>query len=303
MISVMGATGNTGAQITRQLLAAGETVRVLGRSESRLARLSSEAEPYVGEPADPAFLTEAFRGADAVYTLIPFDPQWPDFHTEADRMGEAIVAAIREAGIRHVVALSAVGADLPTGTGFITSLHAQEQRLRRLPDAHVLVLRPGLFFESFYPALEQIKEQGIHGDSIAPDVLVPMVATRDVAAVAAAALVARDWSSVTVREVLGPRDLSYAEATSILGGRIGLPDLRYVQYPYAGMADALMHVGFSEDIAQQHVEMTRAINEGRITSRERGSEANPTPTRFEDFAGELASAYEAATAPHVAAGA
>ena len=40
-----------------------------------------------------------------------------------------------------------------------------------------------------------------------------MIATRDVAAAAAAALQARDWDGFVVRELLGPRDLSYAEVT------------------------------------------------------------------------------------------
>jgi len=38
--------------------------------------------------------------------------------------------------------------------------------------------------------------------------------------VAAKALKARDWKGVVVRELLGPRDLSYSEATHILGERV-----------------------------------------------------------------------------------
>jgi uncharacterized protein YbjT (DUF2867 family) len=37
MITVMGATGHTGKNITAALLKAGEQVRALGRSESKLA--------------------------------------------------------------------------------------------------------------------------------------------------------------------------------------------------------------------------------------------------------------------------
>ena len=41
MIAVMGASGNTGGQISRRLLAEGEEVRALGRSPERLARARS----------------------------------------------------------------------------------------------------------------------------------------------------------------------------------------------------------------------------------------------------------------------
>src|SRR5262245_5243963 len=125
MISVMGASGRTGRKIAETLLRAGEAVRVLGRSEFKLAHLGKAgAEVRVGDSMDPGFLAESFRGADAVYSLLPTDRESPDFRAQQDRQGEAIVEAVRESGVRYVVALSSLGADLPEGTGLIASLHA-----------------------------------------------------------------------------------------------------------------------------------------------------------------------------------
>lgn len=157
----------------------------------------------------------------------------------------------------------------------------------------MLLLRPGLFFESFHPALEVIRHENINCDAAAPDVAVPMIATRDVAAVAAAGLAARDWSGTEVRELLGPRDLTYPEVTSIIGARIGKPELPYVQLPYADMAALLTSAGMSADAANLHVGMMRGLNEKRVVPRHGRTAANTTPTRFEDFAGELAAAYRA----------
>src|SRR5262249_16825678 len=118
-------------------------VRALGRSESKLAELKSAgAEVFEGDTKDAAFLAKAFRGAEAVYTLLPTDRRAPDYRAEQDRQGEAIVKAIRESGVRYVVALSSVGADLSEGTGVIVGLHAQEERLKRIEGANVLLLRP-----------------------------------------------------------------------------------------------------------------------------------------------------------------
>ncbi len=294
MITVMGATGHTGKKITEALLKAGEKVRALGRSESKLAELKrSGAEVLTGDATDAAFLAKAFRGADAVYTLLPTDPTSPDYRAEQDQQGEAIVKAIRESGVRYVVALSSLGADLSEGTGVIAGLHAQEERLKRLAGVNVLLLRPVSFFENFYGTLPLIKYEGINADSVASDIPVPMIATRDIADVAARALKARDWKGVVVRELLGQRDLSYSEATRILGERIGKPDLKYVQFSYADEARALVQTGLSESFAHLYVEMTRAFNEGTVKPRERTSE-NTTPTRFEDFASEFALAYQVA---------
>jgi uncharacterized protein YbjT (DUF2867 family) len=295
MIAVMGATGHTGKGITKALLKAGQKVRALGRSESKLAELEAAgAETLAGDATDSAFLTRAFRSADAVYTLFPPDPQSPDFRAKQDLEGEAIVKAIRGHGIRYAVFLSSIGADQPSGTGPIAGLHAQEERLRRLEGTNVLLLRPASFFENFFATLGLIKHQGINGGSVAPDLQLPMIATRDIAEVAAKALEARDWKGVVVRELLGPRDMTYAEATRILGERIGKPGLQYVQFPDADMVKALAQMGFSENVASLYVEMTRAFNQGRVKSLKGRTLESTTPTRFEDFVEELARAYQTA---------
>lgn len=294
MITVMGATGNTGKKIADELLKAGEKVRALGRSESKLSELKSAGgEVLIGDATDTAFLTQAFRGSDAVYTLVPGDPASVDYRAAQDRQGEAIAKAIRESGVRYVVALSSVGADLSEGNGVIAGLHAQEERLKRLVNVNVLLLRPVSFFENFYISLAVGKHEGINADSVAAALAIPMIATRDIAEVAARALKARDWTGVVVRELLGPRDLSYAEATSIIGRAIGKPDLQYVQLPDDDEVSALVHAGVSESGARLYVEMTRGFNDETVKPLENRTPANATPTRFEDFVEELARAYQA----------
>ena len=294
MITVMGASGHTGKKIVQQLLNAGEKVRAIGRSETKFAEFAdTDMEARIGDATDVTFLTNAFRGADAVFTLLPYDPQSPDYFAQQNQLGEAIIKAIQDANVRNVVFLSSIGADQPSGTGFITSLHTQEQRLRKLEGTNVLILRPGSFFENFFAALELIQHQGINGDAVAPDARIPMIATRDIADAAVRALTVRDWKGIVVRELHGPRDLSYAEATSIIGEQIGKPDLPYVQFSYAEMADSLIQIGFSEEFARLHIELAHALNEGTVRSLETRTLENTTPTRFEDFAVELAHAYQA----------
>jgi len=295
MITVMGANGNTGKKITETLLKTGEKVQALGRSQNRLEELKrAGAEVLAGDASDAGFMEKAFHPADAVYTLLPTDRRSPDYRAEQDRQGEAIVEAIRRSGLRYVVTLSSLGADLSEGTGPIAGLHAQEERLKQLQGVNVLLLRPVSFFENFYEMLGLIKHQGINGGSVRPDIAVPMIATRDIADAAATALKARNWQGVVVRELLGPRDLTYPEATRILGESIGKPDLRYIHFSYDDEAKALVQAGISKSFADLYVEMTRAFNEGKVKSREGRTPENTTPTRFEDFVGELARAYETA---------
>ena len=58
----------------------------LGRTESKLAELQNAcADVLAGDTNDVALLTKAFRGADAVYTLLPTDPNSPDYRAAQDR--------------------------------------------------------------------------------------------------------------------------------------------------------------------------------------------------------------------------
>ncbi|QJP11571.1 NAD(P)H-binding protein [Pseudomonas multiresinivorans] len=295
MITVMGATGRTGSRICQTLLEAGVPVLALGRSAERLEALAAAgARIAVGEPHDAAFLTEAFRGADAVYTLLAYGPDTEDYRNQQAAQGEAILQAIRSSAVRRVVFLSSVGAEVASGTGPIISMHDQEQRLRRLPpEVNVLMLRSGALFENLYGALEIVRAYDCYSDAVAADVPVPMVATQDVADAASHALLDRSWQGVLTREVLGQRDISYAEATRLLGAAIGRPELPYVAVPPQELSGALQEAGYSASVAACYAELGEAISSGRVRAQEARSPANTTATRFEDFAQAWAEAYRA----------
>lgn len=293
MITIMGATGRTGSRICQTLLDADVPVRALGRCAERLAPLAAlGAEIAVGEPDDAAFLSRVFTGAEAVYTLLAYGPETEDYRAQQGAQGEAIVQAIRASGVRNVVFLSSVGADVESGTGPITSMHDQEERLRQLPpDVNILMLRAGALFENLYGALEVVRAYDCYSDAVAPDVPVPMVATRDVADAASRALLSLDWRGVVSREVLGQRDLSYAQATRLLGAAIGRPDLPYVQMPGDELQAALQQAGYSAGLAAFYADLAAAISSGRVQAREARSPSNTTATPFEDFAKEWAQMY------------
>src|SRR5262245_7878577 len=288
MIAVIGATGHTGEKIARALLAAGQPVRALGRSEGKLADLArAGAEARAGDAADAAFLAGAFRGADAVYALLPTDRGAPDYRARQDQEGEAIALAIREAGVPYVVALSSLGADRSDAPGVIAGLHAQEERLRRLAGTNVLLLRPASFLENLADQLAVIEAVGVVADAVDPDLAVPMVATRDVAAAAARALLDRDWTGLAARELLGPRDLSHREAARVIGQCVGRPDLAYVQLAGADMVGALTAAGLSRSFAELYVAMARGFGQPWSAPRAGRTDENTTPTSLEDLVDEL----------------
>ena len=72
MFVVAGASGNTGSVVAETLLARGEKVRVLARDAKKVEPLVTRgAEVTVLGLDDVEKLTEALRGAEGAYLLLP----------------------------------------------------------------------------------------------------------------------------------------------------------------------------------------------------------------------------------------
>ena len=104
------------------------------------------------------------------------------------------------------------------------------------------------------------------GHALRPDLKLPMVATPDVGDYAARRLLDLDFSGKQTRELLGERDSSMAEATAIIARGIGKPELRYEQFPYEQVQQALEQVGMTPKKAAVYIEMFRAINAGVLAA-------------------------------------
>ncbi len=292
MYVITGATGNTGSEIARKLLQSGKKVRAIARDKNRLKTLEAQgAEIHQGSLDDSKFLANTFEGATAVYAMIPTDQRAEDLFAYMNRIGESIYKALRQSKVPYVVNLSSIGADLPSGTGPISGLHHQEQRLNQL-EADVLHLRPTFFMENFLVDIPMIREMGIIGSAAKPEVILPMIATKDIGDVAADRLNRLDFKGKTHLDLLGPRDVSFAEAAKVLGAAIEKPELPYVQFSYEDAEKGMVQGGLSADIAQKYVEMYRSFNDGVIKPIPRKPE-NITPTTIEQFAKIFADAYNA----------
>jgi uncharacterized protein YbjT (DUF2867 family) len=292
--AITGATGNTGKIIAERLLEEGNKVRVIGRSAERLSPLVEKgAEARIGTIDDEKFLTEAFTGADAVYAMIPPDMTVDSVRAQQNRIGEALATAIENAGVEHVVFLSSLGAHVADKTGPIAGLHDVEKRLNELTGVHVLHLRPSYFMENFLAGVGTIRNMGVYGSPTRGDISLPIIATQDIGEYAAKRLSKLDFTGHSTRELHGERDLTMAEATSVLGKAIGIDDLAYVQFPYEDAENALMAMGFSPDGARSYSEMGKALNEGIITAQETRSTDNTTPTSIEEFSTLFAAVYNA----------
>jgi uncharacterized protein YbjT (DUF2867 family) len=294
MYVVLGASGNTGHIVAKALLARGQKVRAVGRNASHLQPLAANgAEISVADVSDAAALTKAFQQADSAYVMIPPNPTSNDALAYAERISDAIAAAAKNTGVRNIVSLSSIGADKPSGTGPVVGLHNLEQKLNRIDAANVLHLRAVYFMENILPQASAIRAMDCTAGPLRPDLKLPMIATRDIGAAAADALLQLAFRGKQTQELLGQRDLDYTEVTAIIGTAIGKPNLKYVHLTDDQIRPALIQMGMSDNFASLLLEMSSALNSGYMRPLEPRTARNTTPTPFETFVAEsFVSAYQ-----------
>jgi uncharacterized protein YbjT (DUF2867 family) len=284
MYTVLGATGHIGSVITRALLAKGEKVRVVGRQAGKLQTFVQKgAEAFVVDVTDAEALSEAFSGARAAFLIVPPNMASPDYRADQERMGDAISGAAKKSGLQYAVNLSSIAAQAPVGAGPISGLHAAEAKLNALDKLNVLHLRPAYFFENHLSAISMIQMMGVYGGALKADLQIPMIATHDIGVYAADRLLKLDFNGKQTQELLGERDLSMNEVTSVISKALNNSDLRYVQFPYDQVEQVLTQMGTPQKTAALMIEMIHGFNTGICVGLEPRSPANTTPTSIESF--------------------
>jgi len=155
-ILVTGATGFVGPAVVQALVDAGQTVRVLEREPGRSSALPNQ-EAATGDMTDAESLRRAVGGVYAVVHLVAILTGKPqEFERVMEQGTRDLVAAARDAGVRRLVLMSALGTDEHT-KDLVPYYHAKwemEQAVKASGLEHV-IFRPSFVFGRDGGALQQ----------------------------------------------------------------------------------------------------------------------------------------------------
>lgn len=287
-----GSLGHINKPLTKKLVAAGNDVTVISSNEARKAEIEAlGAKAAIGSVEDTDFLTKTFKGADAVFALIP-PPATPptDWKARIHQIGKNFADAVKAAGVKKVVQLSSIGAHMPTGCGPVSGIHFAEQEFGKLDGVDVLHLRPAYFYTNLYSMVGMIKHAGILGNNFGADTPLPIVHPNDIADVAAEELLKLSFTGKGIRYIVSDETTS-KEIASVLGAAIGKPGLPYVEFTDQQALDGTIKAGVPEEMARNFTEMGTAIRTGEMTSDYKKHPVKPGPTKLEDFAKEFAAVF------------
>jgi len=291
-ITLTGSLGNISKPLTEILVKNGHEVTVISSDSKKTNDIEAlGAKAAIGSVSDTAFLTEAFKGADAIYTMVP--PNWGvgNYRKYIAGTGKNYLEAIKASGVKRVVNLSSIGAHLPEGTGPIAGLYDVEQILNTLDGVAVKHLRAGIFYINFFFDMKIIRNMGAMGNNYGSHTKLGMVHPRDIAAVAAQELQG-SFVGKSHRYVISD-ELEVAEIVKTIGAAIGKPEMTWVQFSDEETFSGMTGSGMSEAIARTYVEMGTAINSGILFE---DFEAHKPKvwgsTKLTDFVVEFAAVYK-----------
>ena len=220
MIVVTGATGTIGSELLRILAARGAKVKALSRHPPDAGALPG-VEWVSADLAEREALPSILAGAERLFLLTGNSE-------DMVRLQKNAIAAAEKAGVGRVVKLSALGAS-DHSKSVIGVWHYNVERVLQASDLAWTILRPHVFMQNLLDQRSSIMGEGkVYSPS--GEAQIPMIDTRDIAAVAAATLTEAGHGGERYT-LTGPEPISYREATAVLARALGRP-LTYLPESY-----------------------------------------------------------------------
>jgi uncharacterized protein YbjT (DUF2867 family) len=230
-ILVLGANGTVGSELSRLLVAQGETVlKATSRAPTAPDQVQLDLRNHEG-------LSTAFNGVDRAFFLSP-----PGY-TNQDVLLAPLLDEAQARGLKKVVLMSAMGANADENA----PLRKAERRLEASGLAYNII-RPNWFMQNF----NTFWLQGIRS---AGQIFLPVgdskgsfIDARDIAAVAARLLTSDTFANRDF-DLTGSLALDHKEVAAILMQASGKP-IGFTDIPPQAMLTALKEAGLPQDYAE-----------------------------------------------------
>jgi uncharacterized protein YbjT (DUF2867 family) len=263
MIAVIGATGNTGRAVVKELRALGESPLCIVRNADKAREvLGADARTVVAEITDRSALEKALQGVKRVLVVTGHNPQ-------AGEQQINILEAAKAAGVQLFAKVSGgravVGPDVESVVG--RGHHAVEEAMNRSGLAWV-ILRPGLFMQNTLAQAPSVKSEGKMVLAYPKDLPIAFIDVRDTAAVGARILRDPDGHAGKTYEFTGMAS-SFGEFAQVLSEVLGKP-VTYVGASLEQAEQGMRARGMPDWLVAHMVAMGRAGANGAFSNENTG---------------------------------
>jgi len=237
LVTLIGGGGFVGRYVTQELLRAGARVRVVERRPRDAWFLKplgglGQTQFVAGDITQAQTITRAVQGSDAVVNLVGILSG--DFQAVHVAGARNVAAAARVAGVESLLHVSALGADIESGSAYGRSKAEGERAVREAFPA-ATIFRPSLMFgreDAFVNRFAGMIASAPVVPVLRGSVRFQPVYVADVAQAVVAALADSGAHGGRTYELGGPDILSMAELFRWIAGAIGR-DPSFVELPDA----------------------------------------------------------------------
>lgn len=281
-ILVTGATGTVGSDVVKMLAAKGIQVRAAVRDVQKAEKLKDPNVELAAVDFDkPESLDAAFQGVEKLFLLTPFT------ETQVE-VAQRLVDAAKKHGVRHIVKLSAAGAEQENAIQ-LGKWHAAAEKAVKDSGIAYTFLRPASFMQNFinYSAPDP------SGKIYMPlgEGKVSYIDTRDVAEAAIKALT-EDGHEGKAYTLTGAEALSGKEVAATLSTATG-KDIQFVDVSDDAARDSMKGYGmpvWAVDAMMELYNLSRAGYTSGI-ALETEQLLGHKPKSFQQFAADHKTAF------------
>ncbi|WP_444913183.1 SDR family oxidoreductase [Microbulbifer sp. PAAF003] len=209
-ILITGGTGNNGKAVLKNLAKTDIPVRAMLRDISS-APIKADNINYVrGDYEDEHSLLEALDGIESAFLVTAFEPSFPQKHAAFIRIAE-------QAGLKHIVQLSGLGADTNSSIDIARWLGEAENYLTQ-SSLNWTILQPAGFNSNFLASASEIATQNTISAPFgsAPGATVVTADHQDIGDVAAKILVDPGMYTGKKYVLTGSEKLTYSDIADVL---------------------------------------------------------------------------------------
>jgi uncharacterized protein YbjT (DUF2867 family) len=236
MILVTGSSGTVGRAVLDELRKSGKPYRAMYRNDEDARKAPADVSSVIADFSKTDTLNGALAGVDTVYLVCSPIPALVQLE------GNVIDACV-ENNVKHVVLNSALGAaDYPKS---FPSWHKAVEDKLRASQLSYTILRPNGFMQNIlaYQA-PSIRTQGAFYAAMG-NARMSMLDVRDIAAVAAKALLSPGDHAGKIYELNGPEAVTYAELADRIS-RVAQRKVSYIDIPESTQRQSMLDLGMPE---------------------------------------------------------
>jgi uncharacterized protein YbjT (DUF2867 family) len=284
MILVTGASGSAGGAVLKEVAKTNQPFRAMYRSREDAGRVPAGIPAVIGDFADKTSLRRALEGVDTVYLVC--SPVRDLVELESN-----MVDACREAGVRHVVLNSALGAGDYSKS--FPSWHRKVEEKLKVSGLEYSILRPNSFMQNILTYYApSIRTQGAFYAAMG-NACTSFIDVRDLASAATKTLTTGGHTGKTY-ELNGPEALTYAEVAEKISRASGRK-AQYVDIPVERQKQSML------DQRMPEWQVTALLDLQAYYTGGKGGEVDEvlanllgrTPTTMDQFLAEFADSFAA----------